>query len=87
MGRNVLRGPGYWRVDASMFKHVALGEGRGVEFRIEAVNLLNHVNLGNPDSEVGVPGNPNTNAGRINSTAYFNADPQRNRQFAVKFTF
>ena len=87
MGRNVLRGPGYWRVDASMFKHVALGEGRGVEFRIEAVNLLNHVNLGNPDSEVGVPGNPNTNAGRINSTAYFNADPQRNWQFAVKFTF
>ena len=28
--------------------------------------MFNHVNLGNPDSEVGVPGNPNTNAGRIN---------------------
>jgi carboxypeptidase family protein/TonB-dependent receptor-like protein len=87
MPRNDLRGPGYWRVDASLFKHVAFGDGRGVEFRIEAVNLLNHVNLGNPDSEVGVPGNLNTNAGRINSTAYFNADPQRNWQFAVKFTF
>ena len=54
-----------------------------IEFRIEAVNLFNHVNLGNPDSEVGVPGNNNTNAGRINSTAFFNADPQRNFQFAA----
>jgi hypothetical protein len=58
-----------------------------IEIRIEAVNLFNHVNLGNPDSEVGVPGNNNTNAGRINSTAYFNADPQRNFQFAVRYTF
>ena len=34
------------------------------------VNLFNHVNLGNPDSEIGVPGNLNPNAGRITSTAY-----------------
>jgi hypothetical protein len=85
--RNHLRGPGYWRADASLFKHFALGMARSVEVRIEVVNLLNHVNLGNPDSEVGVPGNPNTNAGRINSTAYFNADPQRQVQFGVKFKF
>ena len=51
------------------------------------VNFLNHVNLGNPDSEVGVPGNPNTNAGRINSTAYFNADPLRQFQFGLKYRF
>ena len=85
--RNELRGPGYWRVDASLFKHFALGAGRGMEVRIESVNLLNNVNLGNPDSEVGVPGNPNPNAGRINSTAFFNNDPMRNFQFAVKFRF
>jgi hypothetical protein len=51
------------------------------------VNLLNQINLGNPDSEVGVPGNPNTNAGRINSTAYFNADPQRQLQIGLKYKF
>jgi outer membrane receptor protein involved in Fe transport len=84
--RNHLRGPGYWRADASLFKHVSFGE-RSLEFRIEVVNVLNHVNLGNPDSEVGVPGNPNTNAGRINSTAYGNLDPQRQFQFGVKFKF
>jgi len=55
--------------------------------RVEAVNLFDNVNLGNPDSEVGVPGNNNTNAGRINSTAYFNADPQRNFQFALRLKF
>ena len=87
LARNSLRGPGYWRTDASIFKHVRMTGSRMIELRIEAVNLFNHVNLGNPDSEIGVPGNNNTNAGRINSTAYFNADPQRNFQFAVRFTF
>ena len=85
--RNYLRGPGYWRVDASMFKHIPLGAGRDIELRVEVVNLFNHVNLGNPDSEIGVPGNLNSNAGRITSTAYGNADPQRNWQFAVKVRF
>ena len=85
--RNALRGPGYWRVDASMFKHVRVTPTTGLEFRVEVVNLFNHVNLGQPDSEIGVPGNLNSNAGRITSTAYGNADPQRNWQFAVKVTF
>jgi carboxypeptidase family protein/TonB-dependent receptor-like protein len=87
MKANSLRGPGYWRTDASVFKHIRLNGERLLEIRIEAVNLFDNVNLGNPDSEVGVPGNNNTNAGRINSTAYFNADPQRNFQFALRFTF
>jgi len=87
MKANSLRGPGYWRTDASVFKHIRLNGERLLEIRIEAVNLFDNVNLGNPDSEVGVLGNNNTNAGRINSTAYGNADPQRNLQFALRFTF
>jgi hypothetical protein len=87
MERNSLRGPGYWRTDASLFKHFQFATNKQLEVRLEAVNLFNHVNLGNPDSEVGVPGNNNSNAGRINSTAYGNTDPQRNFQFAVKFRF
>jgi hypothetical protein len=51
------------------------------------VNIFNHVNLGNPDAEIGVPGNNNPNAGRITSTAYFGADPMRNFQFAFKYIF
>ena len=85
--RNALRGPGYWRADASLFKHIPFGAGRDVELRVEVVNLFNHVNLGNPNAEIGVPGNNNTDAGRITSTAYFNGDPQRNFQFAAKIRF
>ncbi len=85
--RNALRGPGYWRVDASLFKNFAISDTRRLEVRFEAVNIFNHVNLGFPDSEVGVPGTPNTNAGRITSTAFDNGDPQRNFQFGLRFAF
>jgi outer membrane receptor protein involved in Fe transport len=86
-GRNVFTGPGYWRVDGSLFKTIALGKRRALELRVEAVNLFNHVNLGNPDSEIGSPVNPRDSAGFINSTAYFGNDPQRNLQFGVRLLF
>jgi len=85
--RNSIVGPGYWRTDASLFKRFALVSGHSIEVRAEAVNLFNHVNLGNPDAEIGVPGNNNPNAGRITSTAYGGTDPMRNFQFAVKYIF
>jgi hypothetical protein len=87
MERNSLRGPGYRVTNASMFKRVSVGGTRALEFRVEAVNLFNNVNLGNPNTEIGSPGSPRPDAGRINSTAYGNADRQRNFQFAVKFQF
>ncbi len=89
--KNALRGPGYWRTDASLFKKFALTEKVQAEFRIEAVNLFNHVNLGNPDGYIGNFSagklNPSGGAGTINSTAYFGSDPQRNLQFALKVKF
>ena len=67
-------------------------ETKELEFRIESVNLFNHVNLGNPDSFIGSFDssgklNQSGNLGVINSTAYFGADPQRNFQFALKLKF
>ncbi|MEN3334151.1 MAG: hypothetical protein V7641_3516 [Blastocatellia bacterium] len=85
--RNSLRGPGYWRTDASLFKKFAFTESKELEFRIEVVNLFNHVNLGNPNDFIGNPASPNSDAGRITSSAYFGADPMRNFQFALKFKF
>jgi len=87
IGRNTLRGPKYWRTDASLFKEFRFTESKQLEFRIEVGNLFNHVNLGQPDADIGVPGNLNSNAGRITSSAYGNSDPQRNFQFALKFKF
>ncbi len=85
LGRNALRGPGFWQLDMSLFKSFAVGAGRRFEIRIESVNVLNHVNLANPDSQVGVPGNNNPNAGRITGTAG-NYQP-RNFQFGFRFLF
>ncbi len=85
LGRNALRGPGWWNVDASLFKRFKIKGDSNLEFRIEAQNVFNHINLGNPDSEIGVPGNNNPNAGFITSMAA-NALP-RNLQFAVRLLF
>ena len=89
--RNALRGPGYWRTDASLFKKFKIYEKQELEFRIESVNFFNHVNLGNPDGFIGSFSggklNPSGGAGTINSTAYFGADLQRNFQFALKYKF
>jgi hypothetical protein len=85
MERNSLRGPGYRVTNASMFKRVSVGGTRALEFRVEAANLFNNVNLGNPNTEIGSPGSPRPNAGRINSTS--SQSLQRNFQFAVKFQF
>src|ERR1051325_79027 len=85
--RNALRGPNYWRTDASLFKKFRFGETKELEFRLEAVNLFNHVNLENPDSNIGNPASPNSNAGKITSTAFFGNDLQRNLQFGLKFKF
>ena len=89
--RNAFRGPGYWRTDASLFKKIKLTETKELEFRIEAVNFFNTVNLNNPDSFIGRFDEsgalvPNNSLGVINSTAY-GGDTQRNFQFALKFKF
>jgi hypothetical protein len=85
LGRNQLRGPGFWQADASFFKNFALGPSRRVEVRVEIANIFNHVNLANPDGQIGVPGNDNPNAGRITDTA--GAYTPRNFQFGFRFIF
>jgi hypothetical protein len=83
--RNELRGPGWWNVDASLFKRFRTGGDTSLELRIEVQNLFNHINYNNPDGNIGVPGNNNPNAGFITSMAP-NALP-RNLQFAARFQF
>ncbi len=72
-------------MDASLFKRFDIGSRADLEFRVEVQNLFNHINLNNPDGNVGVPGNNNANAGFITSMAP-NALP-RNLQFALRLQF
>jgi hypothetical protein len=85
MERNTLTGPGFWNVDASLFKRFHMGGSSNLEFRMEIVNVFNHVNLGQPDSTVGTLGEARPNAGKITGTAAQNQ--MRNIQFALRLQF
>jgi len=78
-GRNSLRGPSFWNLDTSFFRLFPIGEGRQFEFRAEAFNVLNKVNLGQPSNDI----NSGPAFGTINSTA----NKARELQLAVKFIF
>jgi hypothetical protein len=49
-GRNAFTGPSFFNSDMSLFKNFAITERVGAEFRFEAFNVFNHVNLGNPNN-------------------------------------
>jgi hypothetical protein len=80
-GRNSLRGPSFWQSDLSLFKKFGLTESTRVEFRAEAFNIFNHVNLGLPNSQVN-----DANAGRITSLQFPNAR-MRQWQFGARLLF
>jgi hypothetical protein len=76
--RGDLYGPGFWNADLAFSRIVGLQGERRVELRIEAFNLFNTVNWGNPNVTLG-----SNNYGRITGTT---GDP-RIMQFALKFEF
>jgi hypothetical protein len=78
-GRNSIRGPSYWDLDTSLFRMFPVGEGRQFEFRAEAFNLLNNVDLGQPNNDL----NSGPAFGTIDSTA----NTARQLQLAMKFLF
>ncbi|HYI93898.1 MAG TPA: hypothetical protein VEX68_10165, partial [Bryobacteraceae bacterium] len=49
LSRNAVRGPGAWGADMSVLKNFRFFEGKTIQFRAEAYNVLNHPNLGNPN--------------------------------------
>ncbi|MET0621551.1 MAG: TonB-dependent receptor [Pyrinomonadaceae bacterium] len=76
-GRNILTGPGYQNVNASLVKNTALAEGVSLQLRAEVFNLFNHPNLNLPDNFLGSP-----TFGRVTSAR----DP-RHIQFGAKLLF
>ncbi len=53
LGRNALTGPGFYNFDVALgrsFRLPRMGESTYLRFRADAFNLLNHANLGNPDT-------------------------------------
>ena len=76
-GRNILTGPGYANASVSLVKITRVSETASLEFRAEAFNLLNRVNLDLPDIFYGSP-----TFGRIPS-----AGNPRRMQLGLKLLF
>ena len=54
-GRNIIDGPGYRNVDLGIFRDIPL-KGRSMfQFRVEATNVFNIVNLNNPGTTLNAP--------------------------------
>lgn len=51
-GRNVMRGPGLWNLDLSLFRTFSLTERLKLEFRAESFNLTNTPKFANPGANV-----------------------------------
>jgi len=80
-----VRGPGDINLDFSLIKDTTIKENLRLQFRAEAFNVLNHVNLGNPNTSFS-PGanglNQSSTFGEVTSAR----DP-RILQFALKLIF
>ena len=79
-GRDIIAGPGNFTTNLALLKdfHLSSKEAWGkIQFRAEAYNLLNWVNLGNPAASLTAP-----NFGHIAS-----AGSARVMQFALRYDF
>ena len=86
-------GPGFHRMDFSIFKDFPITEKKKLQFRTEIFNLTNHPNFNAPgfggNGVVAIGGSTNftsSNFGEIGSTRDNPYDP-RQIQFALKFLF
>jgi hypothetical protein len=78
-GRNIVRGPGFYNVDMSLFKTFKTSDTTRLEIRIEGFNVFNRVQLGFPNQFV-----DNPDFGKITSTRL---NSERQIQLAARFTF
>jgi hypothetical protein len=76
-GRGLVYGPGEFNVDLSLRKSFRVRESHFLQFRWEAFNAFNSVNLGNPNTTM-----VNAGFGRITS-----AGDARIMQLSLKYTF
>ena len=90
-GLTQVPGPGYHRLDFSIFKNFPITETRYLQFRTEFFNITNHPNFSAPgfggNGVIAIAGSGNYNSstfGEIGSTRDSPYDP-RQIQFALKF--
>jgi hypothetical protein len=86
IGRDALWGPGLFNVDADLAKNFTLHENLKFQILVQAFNVFNHVNFGNPNTciDCGIA----NNSGFIQGTfSEQDGTSLRRLQFAGRFQF
>jgi hypothetical protein len=88
-----LRSPGFWNVDSSLGKQFHITEQKYFDFRWELFNVLNHQNLGIPNTSYCLPPLPDGSVDRVHQSGCqfgritdIQTDP-RAMEFVLKFIF
>ena len=81
LGLRSFQGPGVWRFDGNLSKSIRVAEGKNLQFRLDATDVLNHAEPATPVVDINA-----TNFGQITGT---NAKSALHRQFqaSLRFTF
>jgi hypothetical protein len=100
VGRNALRGPGFFQLDFSLMKNFQITQGSRVQFRTDFFNIFNHPNFANPDGGICLAVDATTGActtngnfGRSTATVAslsggaIGNGTSRQVQFSLKFMF
>ncbi len=84
LGRNVVIGPGFYNVDVALIKNTRVREHMNVQFRVDAFDLLNQTNFGQPVSTLGT-----STFGLLTNTRFPTGDSgsSRQMQLAIKLVF
>ncbi|MDP8983259.1 MAG: TonB-dependent receptor [Acidobacteriota bacterium] len=87
LGRNVIIGPGFEDIDLSLVKSTKIRERLTLQFRVDAFDLFNHPNFGQPNRTVSTAAG-NT-FGQISNTRFATGDSGSSRQLqlAMKLIF
>ncbi len=97
IGRNIIRGPGFWNVDAGLLKNFQIRENVRLQLRGEFFNVFNHPNFENPrNATSGSPTLTSSLFGQTccvaaalpsSATIIANGEPNRVIQFGLKLQF
>jgi hypothetical protein len=85
VARNTLRGPGLFQIDLALQKRFAINGRRNFEFRWEAFNAFNRMNLGNPGTNISTPATFGRITGPLNSG--YGTGTARQMQMMLRMNF
>jgi hypothetical protein len=81
LGLGAIYGPGRWRFDANLSKSIKVSEGKNIQFRLDARNVMNHPEPNNPS--LNISGANATNFGIISGKN----NQKRELQAQLRFNF